>query len=115
MNLHLPTIQEFKEAVARQREMVLAEAVEVKDLMRILMKERNHQKWEDEDIAAIKAHLIHLAKAIPVLAIVLAPGGLILLPILAEILDRRTKRRPPPAGSQESSSPGGPPPAQPEK
>lgn len=99
MSLHLPTIQDFKEALSHQREMILAEFVEVKDLMRILMRERNHGKWEDEDIAAIKAHLIHLAKAIPALAVLLAPGGLILLPILAEILDRRTKRRPPPPSS----------------
>lgn len=96
MSLHLPTFQEFKKALAHQREMILAEAAEVKDLMRLLMKERNHGKWEEEDLAAIKAHFIHLAKTIPALAIVLAPGGLILLPILAEILDRRTKKRPPP-------------------
>jgi hypothetical protein len=34
-----------------------------------------------------------MSKMVPVIVIFILPGGTILLPILAEILDRRKKRR----------------------
>jgi phosphoglycolate phosphatase-like HAD superfamily hydrolase len=85
-------IHELRERLARHREAILAEVLEVKDLMRLLMKGRN-DRWTAEDLKEIKTHLRHLAEDLPLLAAFLAPGGFLLLPILAEILDRRRDKR----------------------
>jgi len=62
--------------------------------MQLLMKERNSgEKWTGEEKREIKIHLKNISKIVPILIIFLLPGGSILLPFLAEILDRRKTRR----------------------
>ncbi|MFZ5995415.1 MAG: hypothetical protein ACOYU4_10575 [Thermodesulfobacteriota bacterium] len=93
---------EAKATFLRCRKEILEEVLQVQDLMGILMK-GTHARWTEEDLAAIKKHLTHLAKRIPALSILLLPGGLVLLPILAEVLDRRKSRKSAaPAGEQDS-------------
>jgi hypothetical protein len=54
------------------------------------MKQKNTgNDWTTEDIKEIKKHLIHLALYVPVLIVFLLPFGFFLLPVLAEIMDRR--------------------------
>jgi len=66
----------------------------VKGLMQLLMKIRNtDEPWTREEKKEIKKHLRNMSKMVPVIVIFILPGGTILLPFLAEILDRRKKRR----------------------
>jgi hypothetical protein len=74
--------------------MILDHAVEIKGFMYLLMKNRNTgEKWTKEEKKQLKAHIKQISKMTTVLIIFLLPGGMILLPILAEILDRRKNRR----------------------
>jgi len=94
----------LKRLIARNKEFILSRVLAVKDLIRLLMKNRNTgEKWTREEIREIRAHLRHIAMLVPALIIFLLPGGSLLLPILAELLDRRKKIRPPPAVPDKSS------------
>ena len=62
--------------------------------MQLLMKHRNTGlKWTSEEIAEIRLHLRNISKLVPALIVFLLPGGALLLPLLAEVLDRRKKAR----------------------
>jgi len=70
------------------------EILSIKGLMQLLMKARNtDEPWTGEEKKEIKRHLRNIAKIIPAIAIFSLPGGSFLLPILAEVLDRRKTRR----------------------
>ncbi len=87
----------IKRIFLRHKPFILEQVLSVKGLMQLLMKNRNTgQKWSSEEKKEIKKHLRNISKMVPVIIIFLLPGGTILLPILAEVLDRRkTKRKPP--------------------
>ena len=94
----------LKRLIATNKELILSQVLAVKDLMRLLMKNRNTgEKWTRDEIREIRVHLKHLAMLVPALIIFLLPGGSVLLPILAEVLDRRKKIRRPPAVPDKSS------------
>jgi hypothetical protein len=94
----------LKTMIARNKEIILSQVLAVKGLMRLLMKYRNTgKKWTREEIREIRAHLRHIALLVPALIIFMLPGGSLLLPLLAEVLDRRKKLRRPPAVPDESS------------
>jgi len=62
--------------------------------LHLLMKQRNtSEKWTREEIGLLKSQIIHLSLYIPVMIVVILPFGILLLPVLAEILDRRSKKR----------------------
>ena len=72
------------------REFILQEVLAVKGLMQVLMKNRNTgERWTKEEKKEIKRHLRNISKIVPVVLIFLLPGGSILLPILAAVIDRR--------------------------
>ena len=96
------------ELQARERKFLLAEIAQVKGLMPLLMKPRNKQKWSAEDRAELRAHLVRLSHISPYIAIMILPGSIVMLPVLAWWLDRRRKGAP----EQRNKFPGGPPPAQ---
>ena len=76
------------------KEAILMEVLSVRGLMQLLMKTRNtDEKWTREEKKEIKRHLKNIAKIVPTLAIFFLPGGSLLLPILADVLDRRKTRR----------------------
>ena len=77
----------------RERKRILAEAVQIKGLMPLLMKPRNKQRWTKEDRAELRAHLRHLSDLSPYLVLVVLPGAPLTLPLLAWWLDRRRLRR----------------------
>ncbi|KRT71141.1 MAG: hypothetical protein XU15_C0002G0314 [candidate division NC10 bacterium CSP1-5] len=94
----------LKRLIATNKELILSQVLAVKDLMRLLMKNRNTgEKWTRDEIREIRVHLKHIAMLVPALIIFLLPGGSVLLPILAEVLDRRKKIRRPPAVPDKSS------------
>jgi hypothetical protein len=76
--------------LCKQREFILTNVLEMQDLMRLLMKPRNSGlPWSRDEVGRIRAHLKTLARLIPALVVFLLPGGLVLLPVLSEVLDRR--------------------------
>lgn len=77
----------------RQRAMMLDQVVAIRGLMQLLMKPRNTgEKWAADEARQIRAHLRTLTFLFPILAIFIMPGGIFLLPVLAEVLDRRAPR-----------------------
>ncbi len=81
-------------AIARNKELIYREASYLSGFMQLLMKPRNSdERWTREEKAQLRENLRHLAVYVPVLIIFLLPGGTLLLPLLAEALDRRKKRR----------------------
>ncbi len=80
--------------IMKNRAFILEEVLAVKGLMQLLMKVRNtDQPWTKEEKKEIKRHLRNISKMVPVVAVFILPGGMLLLPFLAEILDRRKKKR----------------------
>jgi len=88
-------MKEFlKRLIVTNRSIIIREARQLGNFMELLMKQRNTGgKWTAEDIRAIKSHLLHLSLSVPVLFIFALPGGSLLLPLLAEIIDRRNRAR----------------------
>lgn len=87
-------INYFKRLIIKNREFILTQVLAVKGLMYLLMKNRNTgEKWTREEKTEIKIHLRIISKMIPVIIVILLPGGSLFLPFLAEVLDRRKKRR----------------------
>ena len=84
----------IKRLIVVNKEAILMEVLSIKGLIHLLMKSRNtDEKWTREERREIKRHLKNIAKIIPAVAIFSLPGGSLLLPILAEALDRRKARR----------------------
>ncbi len=80
----------LKHRLASQRNLILPHVLAIQGLMRLLMKVRNTgQSWTAEERREIRSHLWSIARLAPVLIVFLLPGGLLFLPILAEVLDRR--------------------------
>lgn len=78
----------------RERERLWAEMGRTRGLMPLLMKQRNGDAWSSEERHALRQHLRQLAALSPYLVLLVAPGGLLVLPALAWWLDRRRQRRP---------------------
>ncbi len=76
----------------REQQRLWAELGQVRGLMPLLMKERNKQQWTREDKAQLAAHLRRLSSLSPYLMVLVMPGGLLALPVLAWWLDRRRLR-----------------------
>jgi hypothetical protein len=81
------------ELAERERKFVLSEMVQVKGLMPVLMKRRNKQSWDEQDLAEIRAQVKRISKLSPYLVVIVMPGGFAMLPVLAWWLDRRRQRR----------------------
>ena len=90
---HMIKCEIFK-MVAKNKKLLLHEAEKINGCMGLLMKPRNtRQSWTKEERRMLKAHLKHLSYYVPALFIFLLPCGCLLIPLLAEILDRRKGRR----------------------
>ena len=96
----------LKSLLVKHKALFFQEAQRVSGFLYLLMKQRNtDEKWTPEEKKEIKRHLKILAMYIPILIIFLLPGGSLLLPFLAEVMDRRKTRRRPPAPVQSPISP----------
>ena len=91
----MPMIKKYlKRLIIINKEAILMEVLSIRGLMHLLMKTRNtDEKWTREEKKEIRSHLRNIAKIIPAVALFSLPGGSLLLPILAEALDRRKTRR----------------------
>lgn len=81
-----------RELTDREKQYLLAEILQVKGLMPLLMKQRNRQRWTAEDKAELRIHLRRLSNLSPYLVVLALPGSFVLLPALAWWLDRRRNR-----------------------
>ena len=83
-----------KRLVIINKEAILMEVLAIGGLMQLLMKIRNtDEKWTRGEKKEIKRHLKNIAKIVPSITLFSLPGGSFLLPVLAEVLDRRKIRR----------------------
>jgi len=98
----IPVIRAFlKSLLNKHKALFFQEAQRISGFLYLLMKQRNtDEKWTPEEKKEIKRQLKILAMYIPILIIFLLPGGSLLLPFLAEVMDRRKTRRKPPAPVQ---------------
>ncbi len=82
--------------ILKNKEMIFHEAQQMQGFLFLLFKERNSDsKWTREEKEQMKTYLQRLSAYVPVIALFILPGGSLLLPFLAEILDRRKQRRNP--------------------
>lgn len=82
--------QHVLRVIANNRMVILDEAHKVTGFMHLLMKPRNTGKtWTSEERRVLRAHLKHLSCYVPIAVIFVMPFGSLLIPVLAEILDRR--------------------------
>ena len=80
--------------IEKNKTLILNEARQINGFMKLLMKQRNTGiKWTKGEKDQLKIHLWHLSAYVPVLTIFILPFGSLLIPILAEIVDRRKTRR----------------------
>jgi hypothetical protein len=94
----------FQKLIIKNKAFILEEVLAVEGLMQLLMKQRNtNQKWTKEEKREIMNHLKSISKVIPALITFLLPGGSLLLPFLAAVLDRRKTSRSPIQKEDENS------------
>ena len=87
------TYRLIRQLNGREKKHLLHEILQVKGLMPLLMKPRNEQMWTPEDKQELRAQLRRLSSISPYLIVLTLPGSLLMLPTLAEWLDRRGNRR----------------------
>jgi hypothetical protein len=84
----------LKRHILKNRALILQESRYIKEFTNLLMKQRNTGvKWTGDEITRLRSQLKHLSLYVPALIIFVLPFGSLLLPFLAEILDRREKSR----------------------
>ncbi|TAN41840.1 MAG: hypothetical protein EPN22_13955 [Nitrospirae bacterium] len=84
----------FRRIFENNRELILSEGRFFNDFIHLVFKERNSsEKWTDEELRLLRKHLKHLTAYIPGLIVFFLPGSMLLLPILAEAIDRRKHLR----------------------
>jgi|WetSurMetagenome_2_1015567.scaffolds.fasta_scaffold855979_1 hypothetical protein len=95
--------------IEKNKEMFLNEVRHAVGFMHLLMKERNAGgKWTGPEREQLKNYIRRLMTYVPVFCVFLLPGGFFLIPLLAEVMDRRRRirslpRRP---GESETSAHG---------
>lgn len=82
----------MRQLSTRERQRLIAEMSQVRGLLPLLMKPRNRQKWTRDDKAMLAQHLKRISAISPYLVVLVMPGGLLALPVLAWWLDRRRLR-----------------------
>lgn len=92
----LGALRSLRELAERERRRLAAECVAVRGLMPLLMKPRNTRgsdHWSHEDKVLLKQHIRRMSRLSPYLVLLVMPGGLLALPVLAWWLDRRRRAR----------------------
>ena len=80
--------------IVKNKALFFEEMGKINGFLALFFKQRNtNGKWTKEERAELKGHLKHLSMYLPLIIIFSLPGGSLLLPILAEVLDRRKTRR----------------------
>ncbi len=77
----------------RERLRMRDEMSETQQLIPLIMKHRNGEKWTLDERRKIQKRLRAMAGLSPYLVLFIMPGGLFLLPALAWWLDKRREKR----------------------
>jgi len=85
----------FRGIVEREKKYLEDELARTQTLMPLLMKPRNGAKWTKDEKRELVDHMKRISGLGPYVALLLLPGGLALLPLVAWWLDRRREKRPP--------------------
>ena len=86
----------IKSQIRKNKELILGEARQMDGFVQLLMKQRNTgTKWTHTEKAQLKRYLSRLVIYAPILCIFLLPAGFFLIPLLAEVVDRRKRSRKP--------------------
>ena len=88
----------------RERQRIRAE-LGAQGLLPLLMKARNGARWTADERIQLWHHLRQLASLSPYLIVLLAPGSMVLLPIVAWWLDRRRLLRALARGNRVAETP----------
>ncbi|HET6490470.1 MAG TPA: hypothetical protein VFG28_12000 [Syntrophales bacterium] len=84
----------LRKILVRYKAIIHAEADYMKGFMALLMKPRNTSiPWTRTEIRDLKRYIWHLVQYVPFVIVFLLPFGSLLLPVMAEVLDRRRERR----------------------
>ena len=84
----------LKRLILKNKDLIFSEAQRFQGFLHLFFKPRNTDaEWTKEEKEQIKNYLKRLSLYVPILIIFVLPGGSLLLPILAEVLDRRKSRR----------------------
>ncbi len=84
-NLYKNTHRMVRLLVLRNKNRLLRELFESKELV-ILLSKSTHKNLTDEERIKVKSQLLDICKSIPSLAIFILPGGSVLLPILIKFI-----------------------------
>lgn len=98
------SVRQLWELQHRERVRLWSEMAEMRGLMPLLMKQRNGYRWSESDRRDIRLQLRRLASLSPYMALFIAPGGLLALPVLAWWLDRRRQKRLTPIRTSETNN-----------
>ncbi len=79
----------FYQAMNREKRHILSDFVQVKGLMPLFMKPRNKLQWTAQDKCELKLRLKCLSRMSSYVAVVVMPGGLAMLPVMAWWRNRR--------------------------
>jgi len=79
--------------VAREKKQLEDDLARTQTLMPLLMKPRNGAEWTKDEKRELVDHLKRISGMSRYVALLVLPGGLALLPLLAWWLDRRRARR----------------------
>lgn len=116
-------VERVTSVVTENLEALVTEIRETGELGQLLAKATAGKTLTADERRKVKAQLIDLAKAVPALAIFAAPGGMLLLPLLAKLLpfnvlpsswDRSPRGPSAPRALPPARSPGGTAPAAPD-
>jgi len=84
----------LKRLILKNKDLIFSEAQRFQGFLHLFFKPRNTDaEWTKEEKEQVKKYLKRLSLYVPILIIFALPGGSLLLPILAEVLDRRKGRR----------------------
>jgi len=89
----LQPIRRFLGVIDREKTHLRDELSRTQEMMPLLMKARNGEKWTVREKEELVGHFRRLSKMSPYIALVVIPGGLALLPLVAWWLDRRRAKR----------------------
>ncbi len=86
-------VQRVLGVIDREKKHLRDELSRTQEMMPLLMKARNGEKWTSREKEELAGHFRRLSKMSPYIALVVIPGGLALLPLVAWWLDRRRAKR----------------------
>lgn len=81
----MKTKEELTELINKNKQLLIQELRESKELLRLLSKSTHH-KLNDEEKLKVKNQLIDMLKGIPAFTIFMLPGGALLLPLLIKLI-----------------------------